>query len=65
MITFLIKQKRIEKKLSITELARLSGVSKSFISRIESKERIPGVEVLCYLALALECQVSDLYEFNL
>ena len=64
MIIFLIKQKRIEKNLSLTKLSKLSGVSKSFLSEIESEIKKPSVETLCYLARALKCEVIELYKFS-
>jgi len=64
MIKFFIKEKRIEKHLSIRKLAKLSGVSKSFISYIEAGDKKPSLETLCYLARALQCDVSELYRFS-
>ena len=65
MITLFIKQKRLEKKLSIRKLAKLSGVSKSCISYAENGVKIPGLETLCQLARALKCEVTELFEYKL
>lgn len=59
----LLRQEREKKGLSQTELARLSGVKQQNISMIESGERKnPGIETLNALAMALECDLRDLYK---
>jgi transcriptional regulator with XRE-family HTH domain len=64
MITFFIKEKRLEKNLSIEKLAKLSGVSKSFISEIERGDKVPGIETLCKLGFALKCELTELFVFK-
>lgn len=64
VIKFFIKQKRLEKGLSMTELSKLSGVSISLISLAEAGLKTPSLETLCKLALALECTVADLYYYE-
>ena len=44
-----LRELRENKKLSIIELGKLSGVDKSTISRIENNELIPTILVLCKL----------------
>lgn len=58
-----LKDWRIEKKLSQTDLSKKSGVSQSQISSIESglKEN-PGIITMKKLADALEITVEDLLE---
>ena len=59
----LLKQKREEKGLSQPELARLSGVSQQSISQIENgSNRNPGILTMIGLAIALECELRDLYK---
>jgi transcriptional regulator with XRE-family HTH domain len=48
-----IKQLRIEQHMSIGELSRLSGVSKSHISYIENGYKIPTITTICMLSRAL------------
>ena len=48
-----IKQIRQEKKISLQELADLSGVSKSMISKIEREEKNPTLEKLIFHLKAL------------
>lgn len=58
----LLEQERKKKGLSQPELARLSGVTQQNISKIESGERKnPGIETLNALAVALGCDLRDLY----
>lgn len=45
-----LKQLRIDKNISQRQLARLSGVDSSYISRYERNERIPSPDVLLKLS---------------
>lgn len=57
-----LKQERERKGISQTELARLSGVKQQSISMIEQgKQKNPGIETLNALAVALGCDLRDLY----
>lgn len=62
MAEYYIRKVRKEQNLTITELSKLSGVSKGYISQIESNWYQPTVEILCKLAKALNCSVEDLYK---
>lgn len=57
-----LKTTRIEQMLSIQELAKRSGVSASFISRIERGNRKPSSETLERLAPHLEVDLYKLLE---
>jgi transcriptional regulator with XRE-family HTH domain len=52
---------RITKRLSQNELARRSGVSRSYISMIENKEKEPSLAVLGRIADALGCSIKDFF----
>lgn len=59
----LLRQEREKKGISQTELARLSGVKQQSISMIEQgKQKNPGIETLSALAVALSCDLRDLYK---
>lgn len=49
-----LKQRRKTKKLSLAQLARLSGLNFSAIARIERKDRIPGIDTVLKIERALE-----------
>ena len=56
-----IEKVRLEKGLSLSELARKSGVSKSHISNIESELKYPTLPTLCKIANALGVPASELF----
>lgn len=51
---------RQRKDVSQSQLARLSGVSRETINRIEQGKRIPGVAIVSRLADALEVPIDEL-----
>ncbi len=59
----LLRQVRESRGLSQAELSRRSGVKQQHISLIESGEREnPGIKTLDALAVALNCDLRDLYK---
>lgn len=59
---YVIRGKRIEKKISQEELSRRSGVSRATISKLESGEKVEvKINTLEAIANSLECNVSDLF----
>ena len=52
---------RKERKLSQTELARRTGMNRSMISRLESRDYMPSVEQLEKLGEALGFEVTELF----
>lgn len=61
-IKITVYEKRKEKGLSLSELSKMSGVSKSGIDMIENGKVSPRVSTLQLLAAALDCKVADLIE---
>ncbi len=58
----LLRQEREKKGLSQSELARKSGVKQQNISQIESGDnQNPGIATMHALAVALGCDLQDLY----
>lgn len=57
-----IKDKRIAANMSQKELAQASGVSRVAITRYETGERKPNIEVAARIAKALACKVDDLID---
>ena len=60
----LLWQVRQDKNMSIRALAEKSGVSKSEIADIENGAKIPRVDTLCMLAVALDVTVEDLISYR-
>lgn len=55
-----IKEVRIEKKLSQSQLARLANMSQSYLSELESNKKSPTLRQLCKIADALGVHPSEL-----
>ena len=56
-----IKLKRIEKRLTLQELADKSGVSKGLISQIENGRSIPSLPVMFSIIQSLDTGLSDFF----
>jgi transcriptional regulator with XRE-family HTH domain len=57
-----LRERRVAKGLSISQLARLAGVSKSTVSALERANGNPAIETLWALANALELPFSALFD---
>lgn len=55
-----IKEIRVKKGMSISELAKKAGISKSIISKVERKEVIPSLITLCKISKALGVNLEEL-----
>lgn len=53
---------RHDKKLTLHQLAELSGISKTTLNEIENERRMPNIIQLEKIAQALGVRISDLYE---
>lgn len=62
MVKVLVWECREAQRLSLRELAELSGVSKSTLQRVESGRRSPTLEQLDHIADALNISITQLYE---
>lgn len=51
-----------KKKLTQIELAKLTGISKSSISRYEREEIWPDMLEMEWIALALDVKITDLFD---
>jgi transcriptional regulator with XRE-family HTH domain len=56
-----IKKLRLEQGLTLSELARRAGISKSLLSQIEHSKTNPSVETVQTIALALEAPLFSLF----
>jgi len=57
-----IRQKRLEKKLSLLNLANDLNISHSHLYYIESKRVIPSIDVIVKIAKVLNYPLKDLFE---
>lgn len=53
---------RRKKKITLIQLAELTGISKTSLNEFENGNRVPNLEQLERIAMALEVRMSDLYE---
>lgn len=61
-IEFLIRQIREERNISLISLAKMVGISKGHLSRIENQETMPTVLTLERIAIALKVNAKELYK---
>lgn len=57
-----IKEIRKTKNITLGQLSKLSGMSKSSISNYERGNVYPNIQQLEWLARALEVKINDLFE---
>ena len=57
-----IKQLRKERKLTLEQLAKIAGCSKSYISQLENGTTSPSLSMIGRLSSALGIHVSDLFQ---
>jgi len=55
----ILKQRRLMRELTLVELARLSGVSPSYLARVERGQRYPSAKILRRIAEPLGFSVSE------
>lgn len=60
MLSDIIREARIEKRLRLRELAKAAGIAASYLSDIENDRRIPSVDVLRKLAEVLTLDFDEL-----
>ena len=59
-----LREIRKEKGLSINMLAKLSGVSKGAISKIENREMMPGIDIVTKICMAMKIELNDLVDIH-
>ena len=62
MIIIKVWEVRVKKKLTLLQLAELTGISKSTLSDIENLKVYPRIDQLEKIALALDVPIDRLYE---
>ena len=61
-IELLIKPKRLSQNITLSQLARKSGVSVSHLSDIENERKNPSLFIMIKVAKALDVEITDLYK---
>lgn len=64
LVQIIIKLKEVREKynISIRDLARITGISKSHLNYIEKGEREPSLSTIIRIAVALNIDEKELYE---
>ena len=57
-----VKEFREERNYTLRQLARISGVAKSTISKIENGRCSPSINTLEKIAIGLSVRITDLFE---
>ena len=59
-----LKIREVRKKRNLTQiqLAKLTGISKSSISRYEREDRWPDMLEMEWIALAMDVKITDLFD---
>lgn len=63
-IELLIKEIRKQNNITLDELAKKSGVSKSHINDIENNKKEPTLSIAIAIAKALNVQLTDLFKIT-
>lgn len=57
-----VKEYREKKDYTLRQLARISGVAKSTISKVENGRCSPSINTLEKIAIGLSVRITDLFE---
>ena len=57
-----IKEVRLEKNLTLTDVANVAGVTKGFLSKVENVRTIPSLPVLLQIIKALNADMAEFFE---
>ncbi len=63
-ITMKLSEVRESKKINMHQLSLMSGVAYSHIWKIENENQIPSLTVLCKLAIALNVEPQELFQYK-
>lgn len=61
-VIILLKEIREEKRISLEQLSKMCGISKSHLNYIERQEKEPTITVLIKIAKSLNIDIKDLYK---
>ena len=61
-VEIVLKEKRKEKKFTLSQLSSKTGISTTHINDIENNIKEPSISMLVRIAKALDVKVEDLYK---
>lgn len=61
-IEILVRKIRLKQNMTLETLAKLSGISKGHLSKIERQERDPKLSTMVMIAKALNVDIEELYK---
>ena len=61
-VEIVLKEKRKEKKFTLSQLSVKTGISTTHINDIENNIKEPSISMLVRIAKALDVKVEDLYK---
>jgi DNA-binding XRE family transcriptional regulator len=63
-IEILVREAREKKNIKFNTLAKLAGISKGTLSKIERQEQEPKLSTMILIARALKVEIKDLYKVH-
>lgn len=61
-IKILLKEIRSEKGISLEELSKMTGISRSHLNYIERGEKEPTLSIALRICIALKIDIKEFYE---
>ncbi len=62
MIKMLIWQQRSKRDITLVELSKMTGISKSTLNNFENEKTSPNLLQLEKISAALDCEITELFE---
>lgn len=61
-IEILLREVREKRGLSLAQISKITGISKSHLNYIEKNEKEPSISMLVRISSALNVDIKDLYK---
>lgn len=62
MIKMLIWQQRSKRDITLVELSKMTGISKSTLNNFENEKTSPNLLQLEKISAALDCEITELFQ---
>lgn len=62
MIKMLIWQQRSKRDITLVELSKMTGISKSTLNNFENEKTSPNLLQLEKISVALDCEITELFQ---